>query len=258
MDFSDKELERYSRQIILREVGGLGQIKLKGSSVLIIGSGGLGVPAATQLVGAGVGTVTIVDADTVDISNLPRQTLYRTSDIGAPKADVAAKHLSALNPDVCITAVPERATADTLPGLLSGQDLVLDGSDNFETRLAVNDAAVAAGVPLISGAVAGFDGQVATFAPTKGEGLPCYRCLMPEHPGEAADQTCSDMGILGPVTAHIGSMMAFEALRELMGLEGGLRGKLHLVNLLTGVQRTIRLPKDPHCPVCRDGDQDKG
>lgn len=250
MDFSDSELDRYSRQIVLREVGGLGQARLKAAKVLIIGAGGLGVPAATNLAGAGVGHITLVDGDRIEVSNLPRQTLYQTADVGRMKSEVAAERLSALNPEIAISHSGERASADNLADLLQGMDLVIDGSDNFETRLAVNDAAVAAKVTLISGAVAGFDGQLSTFAPHISDTLPCYRCLMPSHPGEAAEQTCSDMGILGPVTTHLGAMMAFEAMREVMGLDGGLKGKLKLINLLTGMERTIGLPKDPNCAVC--------
>ncbi len=252
MDFSDQELERYSRQIILREFGGTAQIRFKSASVLIIGAGGLGLPVAMHLSGAGVGHIKIVDDDRVDRSNLPRQNLFEEADLGALKAETAAQRLMDRNSDVQVTGLSTRIDETNAADLTQDVSMVIDGSDNFATRLLVADAAVNAALPLVSGAVAGYEGQIATFHPQGGDTYPCYRCLVPEHPGAAADRTCSDMGILSPVTGHIAALMAFEALRELAGLKGGLKGKLRISNLLTGVDRTIGLPRDPNCKTCGD------
>lgn len=252
MDFSDDALERYSRQIMLREVGGVGQQKLAAARVLIIGMGGLGVPAATSLAASGVGRLTLVDDDQVDLSNLARQTLYRTTDIGRPKVEAAAEHLSAMNPEVSINPKTVRADETILAELLEGQTLVLDGSDNFTTRLAVNDAAYAAGVPLVSGAAQGHAGQVGVFAPHQGDHLPCYRCFVPSHPGAAADQTCAGAGVMGPVVGLVGQIMAYEAQRLIIGMgeEAGLKGRIRILDMLTGEDRTVQLPRDPACPTC--------
>ncbi|WP_439533123.1 HesA/MoeB/ThiF family protein [Polymorphobacter sp.] len=244
----DAELERYARQLILRELGGAGQRKLKQARVALVGMGGLGCPAALYLAAAGVGQLTLIDDDIVSLDNLQRQILYTTADIGQPKVTAAAARLAALNPHVDLVPVQARLDADTAPALLDGQDLVLDGSDSFSTRLAVNRAAIAAGVPLVAGSIGAFDGQLGVF---KGHAppLPCYQCLV----GPAVDRpgtSCADVGVLGPTAGIIGSLMALEALRELAAFGDSQAGTLMIFDGLAGRQRRVRLPRDPGCAAC--------
>lgn len=254
MAFSAEELERYRRHILLKEIGGAGQQKLKAASVALIGAGGLGAPAALYLAAAGVGRLWIVDPDVVGLSNLQRQILYRSQDIGRPKVERAAEALAALNGNVTVEPVAERLGDDNAQRLLAGCDLVLDGCDDYGTRFAVNAAAHALGITLISGAVGRWDGQIATFksGPTKGkpeaERLPCYRCFVPEIPPDA--EPCSLVGIVGALTGVIGSMMALEAIKEITGAGESLAGRLMLFDGLRGEARTVRLSPDPACPTC--------
>lgn len=241
----DDELERYARQLILKEVGGAGQTALKRARVALVGLGGLGCPAALYLVGAGVGQISLIDDDVVSMSNLPRQILYSAGDIGRPKVKVAAERLSAQNPYVRIDAHQRRLTnAD----LLQGHDLVLDGSDNFATRLMVNAAAVALGLPLVAGAIGPFDGQFGLFAGHLAD-QPCYQCFT----GAAVDrpgQSCADQGVIGPMAGLMGSLMAFEAMRAIVGFGESAMGRLVIFDGLSGQQRRLTLPKDPACPIC--------
>lgn len=256
MDLSDQQLERYARHIILKEVGGAGQAKLLRSRVAIIGAGGLGSPLLMYLAAAGVGTLGLIDDDVVSLSNLQRQIVHASDRIGAAKTTSAREAISAINPDVTLECHELRITADNAEELLSGYDVVADGSDNFATRLAVSDACVALKTTLVSGAIAGFEGQLATFKPhaaTDSEGLPCYRCFLPEHPGEAAELSCSDQGILGAVAGVVGTMQAVEVLKELLELGNSLAGQLLLYDALSAKSRLIRLPKDPSCAVCGSG-----
>jgi molybdopterin/thiamine biosynthesis adenylyltransferase len=244
-DFSDDELDRYARHIVLKEVGGRGQALLKAANVAVIGAGGLGSPCLLYLAAAGVGRLTIIDDDSVALSNLQRQILFTTADTGRAKTDVAAEHLNALNPHVAITPVTARLDASNASALLTGHNVIADGCDSFATRLAVSDAAQALRIPLVSGAVGPFDGQLATF---KGHdpALPCYRCLV----GDAADrpeQSCAETGVLGALTGVIGAMMALEAIREITGFGESLAGRLLLYDALGARMRTVRLPKDPGC-----------
>lgn len=239
MSFTDEEVERYARHLVLREIGGPGQQALKRARVLIVGAGGLGAPAALYLAAAGVGTLRLVDPDTVSLSNLQRQVLYATGDDGAAKVERAAARLGQLNPHVAVEAAAEPFTASHLEGC----DLVLDGTDDFGVRFAVNAACVAAGVPLVSGAIGRWTGQVAVF-----EGAPCYRCLVPEIPPDA--ETCSAVGVVGALAGVIGSMMALEAIKRLTGAGQPLTGRLYLYDGLAGDSRTVRIGADPDCPVC--------
>lgn len=248
-DFSDAELERYSRQIILRPMGGTAQVRLKEARVLVIGAGGLGAPLLAYLAASGVGHITIADGDTVDVSNLQRQILFTASDVGRLKAEVAAERILALNPEIRCEVHPHFVNEDTLPGLMASHTLVADGSDTFATRLMVSDAAVAARVPLVSAAVIGFEGQIGTFAPHI-KGVPCYRCFVPEHPGEAAELTCADLGVFGPAVGVMGSLQAAEVIRVLTGMDGQLTGAVTLFDMTSTSLRTMALKPDPACPSC--------
>jgi len=248
---TDDQLDRYARHIILRQVGGAGQARLLASKVLIVGAGGLGAPAALYLAAAGVGTIGLVDGDTVALSNLQRQVIYQTADVGRPKVEAAAETLNRLDPHVRVVAHALHLDDAAARGLVSGYDLVLDGTDNFATRHAVNRACVAVGKPLVSGAVAQFEGQVATFKGHLKGDHPCYHCFVPEGTTEAAN--CAGQGILGAVTGVVGSLMAVEALKELTGIGDTLAGRLVLYDALSTRFRTLRLHRDPACTVCSGG-----
>lgn len=254
MALSAEERERYARHILLKEVGGPGQQALKAATVAIVGMGGLGAPAALYLAAAGVGRLRLIDDDAVSLSNLQRQVLYRTEDVGAPKTEIAARALAALNPHVEIETRTARLDAGNAAALFEGASVVLDGCDDFATRFAVNDACHALGVTLVSGAVGRWDGQVATFKSglTKGKPLneraPCYRCLTPEIPPLA--EPCSLVGVVGALTGVIGAMMALEAVKEIAGAGEGLGGRLYIYDSLGGDARTVILPPDPDCAVC--------
>jgi molybdopterin/thiamine biosynthesis adenylyltransferase len=241
--FSDEEVERYARQLVLREWGGQGQQKLAAARVLLIGAGGLGAPAALYLAAAGVGVLGLVDPDLVALSNLQRQVLFEVEDIGHAKVDRAARRLAALNPHVQVEAHALALTADNAADLIAGYDLVLDGTDDFAVRFAVNAACVAAGKPLVSGAIGRWTGQIGLF-----EGRPCYRCLVPELPPDA--ETCSAVGVAGPLAGVIGSMMAMEALKRIVGAGQPLTARLLIYDGLAGETRTVRVTPDPACPVC--------
>lgn len=241
--FSEDEVERYARHLILSEVGGPGQQKLARARVLIVGAGGVGGPAALYLAAAGVGTIGLVDADTVSLSNLQRQIQFATDDIGRPKTEAAAERLTGINPHIAVRTHAEMLTAETAARLISDYDLVLDGTDDFPARFAVNAACVAAGVPLVSGALGRWDGQVAVF-----EGRPCYQCLIPETPPDA--ETCARVGVVGALAGVIGAMAALEAIKRITGAGEPLTGRLMLYDGLNATARTVRIAADPHCPVC--------
>ena len=248
MNFSDDELERYARHLVLPELGGRGQASLARARVAVVGAGGLGSPCLLYLAAAGVGRLTIIDDDAVALSNLQRQVLFETADAGEMKAERAASHLHALNPHVETVAVPLRLDTDNVDALLAGHDLIIDGCDSFTTRLLVADSALAAGVPLVSGAVGPFDGQVAVF---KGHdpALPCYRCFVGS-PEDQPDRNCAAVGVLGALTGVIGSLIAMEAIRELSGFSPSSAGRITLFDAMAGRFRTLSLPKDPACPAC--------
>lgn len=246
-DLSDSELDRYARHIVLREVGGAGQLAIKAASVAVVGAGGLGSPCLLYLAAAGVGRLTIIDDDAVALSNLQRQVLYGTADVGRAKTASARDALVRINPHLEVTTHAVRLDADNAGALLAGHDVVADGSDSFATRLAVADAAHALRIPLVSAAVGPFDGQLATYRGWEA-GKPCYRCLVgaaTEPPGTS----CADAGILGAVTGVMGSLQALEVLREIVGFGTSLAGRLLLYDALEARMRTIGLPKDPGC-VC--------
>ncbi|HLY80511.1 MAG TPA: molybdopterin-synthase adenylyltransferase MoeB [Caulobacteraceae bacterium] len=243
MSFSDEEVERYARHLVLREIGGPGQQALKAARVLIVGAGGLGAPAALYLVAAGVGELAIVDADTVALSNLQRQVLFGTADEGRVKVEAAAERLTALNANVRVTPIVAMLTVANARELTRGFDLVLDGTDDFATRFAVNAACVAEGVTLVSGAIGRWTGQVGVFA-----GQPCYRCLVPEIPPDA--ETCAAVGVVGALAGVIGATMALEAVKLIAGAGAPLTGRLLIYDALAAESRTVRIGADPECPVC--------
>ena len=243
MSFSQEEVERYARHLVLREIGGPGQQKLKAASVAIVGAGGLGAPSALYLAAAGVGRVVLIDHDTVSLSNLQRQILYEVKDIGAPKVEVAARRLKGINPNVMIDPTSTELTIENARELIAGVDLVLDGTDNFPTRFIVNQACVETGRALVSGAIGRWTGQVAVFA-----GKPCYRCLVPETPPDA--ETCSAVGVVGALAGLIGSMMALEAVKVITGAGEPLTGRLLIYDGLAGEARTVRIGADPGCEIC--------
>ena len=249
---TDAQLDRYARHLILPEVGGAGQQKLLASRVLAVGAGGLGAPVLLYLAAAGVGTLGVIDDDDVDVSNLQRQVVHSTDRIGRPKAESAAAAIRALDPAIRVEAHNERLTEANAARLFRDYDLILDGSDNFATRYLVNNAAIAAGRTLVSGAVLRFDGQVSTFKPHAGPGHPCYRCLFPEPPPPGAVPACSEAGILGAVAGVVGTLMAVEALKELIGIGDGLSGRLLLYDALSASMRMIRFKRRADCPACGD------
>jgi adenylyltransferase/sulfurtransferase len=250
---SGDEIERYARHIVLRDVGGPGQQKLKAARVLVIGAGGLGSPLLQYLAAAGVGTLGIVDDDIVSLSNLQRQVLHGTPDIGQPKVDSAAHALTRLNPLVRIETFATRIDAHSARGLVSDFDLVADGSDNFATRYAVSDACFYAQKPLVTAAVGTFDGALTTLRPFEsapdGTPNPTYRCLFPAPPPEGSTPTCAEVGVLGALTGLVGAMMALETIRELVGFGEGLVGRLLLIDALTLRFETIRYGWDPDNPL---------
>lgn len=256
MDFTDEQLERYARHIILRDVGGAGQTALMQAKVLVVGAGGLGSPVLAYLAAAGVGTLGIVDDDVVDLSNLQRQIIHTTSDIDVPKADSAAEKIAALNGDVTVRLHKVRLDAGNARDIIADYDIVADGTDNFKTRHIVNDTCVALEKTLVSAALGPFEGQVATFKPHAGKGLPCYRCFLPEEPPADMQRTCSDLGILGAVAGVVGTLQATEILKEILGIGDSLAGKMLMYDALGASTRVIGLPQDPNCRTCaRPGGQ---
>ncbi len=241
--FSDEEVERYARHLVLREIGGPGQQALKTARIALVGAGGLGAPASLYLAAAGVGHIRLIDPDVVDLSNLQRQVIYGEADLGQAKVASSAAHLLALNPNVEIDPVQARLDEANAAALLSGFDLVLDGTDDFATRFAVNAACVALAIPLVSGAIGRWTGQVGIFG-----SKPCYRCLVPEIPPDA--ETCSAVGVMGALAGVIGSMMALEAIKLVTGAGQALAGRLLIYDALSAEVRTVRLGADPACPVC--------
>ena len=247
-ELTDTQLLRYSRHILLSELGPDAQEKFAAAHALVIGVGGLGAPAAQFLVAAGVGTVTICDADVVDLTNLQRQILYATQDIGARKVDAAARRLAAINPEVRIERIATRVEPEDLAPLVAAADVVLDCCDNFPTRHAVNAACVRAQKPLVSGAAVRFDGQVAVFDP-RDANAPCYHCLFGE--GEELEETrCATMGVFAPLVGMVGAIQAAEALKLIAGVGAPLTGRLLVVDALDMRIRELSVPRDPACPVC--------
>lgn len=248
LNFSEPEIQRYSRHILLREMGGIGQAKLKAASVLIIGAGGLGSPLALYLAAAGVGCIGLVDADHVELSNLHRQIAHGMASIGQLKVLSAVDSMARINPLVRVIPYAERLEAQNVARLIADYDLICDGTDNFTTRFLVADACVAARKPLVSAAVLRFEGQISTFKPHITG--PCYRCLYSAPPPEGLVPPCSEAGVLGAVTGVMGTLQATEAIKELTGIGTSLAGFLLVWDALTAEFRKIKLRKDPACPVC--------
>jgi len=251
MDFSDEQVERYARHILLPEVGGVGQAKLLESKVLVVGAGGLGSPLLLYLAAAGVGTIGVIDADTVDLSNLQRQIVHTTASVGLPKVESAKKTLEAINPDVKVVEYREKITAANALDIIKYYDVVADGTDNFPTRFLVNDACFFAGKTLISSAILRFDGQLYTFkAHEEGEDKPCYRCLFREPPPPGQIPSCAEAGVLGALCGTMGSLQATEVLKELMGIGESMAGYLMIYDGLGSEFRKVKIKRDKGCPLC--------
>lgn len=245
---SDAQLDRYARHLVLKEIGGAGQARLMAARVAVVGAGGIGSPAIQYLAAAGVGTLTIIDDDRVDLSNLQRQTLFGIEQVGQAKVDGAAAAVAALNSDVRVIARQDRVDSDNVRELVDGHDVVLDGTDNFATRLIIADAAYQLRIPLISAAVGQFDGQLGVFRGWEAD-KPCYRCLVggdPDRPGAS----CAEDGVLGAMTGVMGSLAALEVIRAITPFGTDSAGKLVIADALDFRFRTIGLPKDPQCPGC--------
>ena len=245
---NDEQLLRYSRHILLPEIGVEGQERLRAARALVIGAGGLGCPATLYLAASGIGRLTIADSDRVDLTNLQRQILYRTDSVGASKVDAARTTLGAVNPEVELVTLEKRLQAGDLPDLVSGADIVLDCSDNFATRHAINRACVQHAKPLVSGAAIRFDAQLMVFDLRKRD-APCYACLFPED-GEIEEVQCAVMGVLAPMTGAIGALQAMEAIKLITGAGESLNGRLLLLDAKSAEWRTVRVAKDPRCVVC--------
>jgi len=250
LEFSEDEIQRYSRHILLAEVGGTGQARLKAARVLVVGAGGLGSPVVLYLAAAGVGTIGIVDDDRVELSNLQRQIAHTTGRLGTRKAESAAEAGIAINPGVRIEAHATRLTADNAAALIAGYDIVCDGTDNFATRFLVADACVLGRRTLVSAAVLRFEGQLSVFKPHAHDGAPCYRCLFPEAPPDGVVPSCSEAGVLGAVTGVMGTLQATETLKEILGIGESLSGRLLIWDALATRFRMVRLRQDPACALC--------
>jgi adenylyltransferase/sulfurtransferase len=248
MNLTDDELERYARHIVLKEVGGAGQARLRRATVAIIGAGGIGSPAIQYLAAAGIGRLVVIDDDLVDLSNLQRQTLFDGGDLGSSKVHAAAGAVARLNPGVMFEARRDRIDSGNARSQIAGADVVLDGTDNFATRLAVADAALAARIPLVSSAAGQFEGQLGVFRGWEKD-KPCYRCFVGSDP-HRDEASCAEAGVLGAMTGIMGSLAALEAMRSIVGFGEDSAGKLLLVDALSFRFRTITLPKDPGCPAC--------
>ncbi|MDO5706702.1 MAG: HesA/MoeB/ThiF family protein [Paracoccus sp. (in: a-proteobacteria)] len=244
---SDAELDRYARHLVLREIGGPGQMRMRGARVLIVGAGALGAPVCLYLAAAGVGRITLADDDTVSLSNLQRQVIFRDADTRRPKTQAAAAAMAALNPHIRVTPLTHRIT-EVDNDLVAAHDLVLDGTDSFASRQVVNRLCVAAGVPLIAGSIAQWEGQITLYDPARGG--PCMACLFPVAPAPGLAPSCAEAGVVGALPGVIGSMMALETIKHLTGAGQGLRGRMMLFDGLYGENRTILTQARADCPVC--------
>ncbi|WP_108860802.1 molybdopterin-synthase adenylyltransferase MoeB [Ruegeria sp. Alg231-54] len=250
--FSETELERYARHIVLRELGGPGQKKMKQARVLVIGAGGLGAPALQYLAAAGVGTIGVIDDDIVENANLQRQVIHRDADIGMPKVFSAQQAMQAQNPNVIVLPYHRRLTDEIAADLFTDFDLILDGTDNFDTRYLANRTAVALGKPLISGALSQWEGQLSVFDPAND--APCYQCIFPEAPAPGLAPSCAEAGVIGPLPGVVGSMMAVEAIKVITGAGQALRAEMLIYDALYGESRKITLARRSDCPICGEVD----
>lgn len=246
--FSEAELNRYSRHIMLREIGGAGQKALRDAKVLVIGAGGLGAPVLQYLAASGVGIIGVIDDDLVENSNLQRQVIHKDASIGSPKVFSAQKEMQAQNPFISIRPYHRRLTEDIAPDLFAEYDLVLDGTDNFDTRYLVNRVCVAAGIPLVSGALSQWEGQVSVFDPARG--APCYQCIFPTAPAPELAPSCAEAGVFSPLPGVVGAMMAAEAVKLITRAGTVLRGQMVIYDALYGESRTIGFAKRADCPIC--------
>ncbi|MBV6340737.1 molybdopterin-synthase adenylyltransferase MoeB [Candidatus Magnetobacterium casense] len=247
MDFTEDQVLRYSRHIILPEIGGKGQAKIAAAKVFLVGAGGLGSPVGYFLTAAGVGRIAIIDDDHVELSNLQRQIAHSTKTLGMPKVQSAKETFNALNPEVEIVALKQRLTRDNILELIKDYDIVVDGSDNFPTRYLVNDACVMAGKPLVSGAILRFEGQVTTILPKQGH---CYRCLFEDMPPPGLVPSCQEAGVLGVLPGIVGGLQAMEVLKLIIDKGDVLKNTLLIIDALKTTFRKVKVPKNPKCPVC--------
>jgi molybdopterin-synthase adenylyltransferase len=249
MSLTDNQLDRYARHLVLREIGGAGQAAIRAATVAMIGAGGIGAPVLQYLAAAGIGRLVIIDDDVVSLSNLQRQVIFETADVGQSKAKRAGERILAINPDVAVTVHEQRISADNAVALLTGADVIVDGSDNFATRLAVADTAFALRIPLVSAAIGQFHGQLGTWRGWEAE-QPCYRCYVGDaHDSDDCD-SCADVGVLGAMTGIMGSYAALEAIRVIHHFGDTQVGQLHIIDGLAPSMRSIRMPKDPGCRTC--------
>jgi adenylyltransferase/sulfurtransferase len=249
-DMTEMQIRRYARHIVLPEIGGIGQSKLIASRVLVLGAGGLGAPLLQYLAAAGVGTLGVVDDDTVDLSNLQRQVIHRTGDIGTAKVASAVRALGEINPEVTVRAHQERLTAANAGRLVADYDVVADGSDNFATRYLLNDTCFRLRKPLVAAAILRFDGQISTYKAWAGAGHPCLRCVFPEAPSEDAVPSCAQAGVLGALAGTLGALQATEVVKEILGVGRSLSGRLLTYDALDGSWEEMAIVKRPGCPTC--------
>jgi molybdopterin-synthase adenylyltransferase len=249
MSLTDDQLDRYARHLVLREIGGAGQAAIRAAHVAVIGAGGIGAPVLQYLAAAGVGRLTIIDDDVVSLSNLQRQVIFDTADVGISKARRGGEQVVAINPDVTVTVIEQRIHAENAVDFLTGADVIVDGSDNFATRLTVADTAYALHIPLVSAAIGQFHGQLGTWRGWEAD-QPCYRCYVGEaHDSDDCD-SCAEVGVLGAMTGIMGSYAALEAIRVVHPFGDAQAGKLHIIDGLAPSMRSIRMPKDPGCRTC--------
>ncbi|MFZ5778878.1 MAG: HesA/MoeB/ThiF family protein [Pseudomonadota bacterium] len=249
-ELTEPQIRRYARHIVLAEIGGIGQSRLIAARVLVVGAGGLGAPLLQYLAAAGIGTLGVIDDDRVDLSNLQRQVIHRTEDIGAPKAESARRALQAVNPEVQVEAYEERLTAENAERLIAGYDVVADGSDNFATRYLLNDTCHRLRKTLVAAAILRFDGQISTYKAWHGEGHPCLRCLFPSAPSEDAVPSCAQAGVLGSLAGTLGALQATEVVKEILGVGRSLSGRLLVYDALAASFDEMAIAKRPGCPTC--------
>lgn len=249
-DMTELQIRRYARHIVLAEIGGTGQARLIAAKVLVIGAGGLGAPLLQYLAAAGIGTLGVIDDDQVDLSNLQRQVIHRTADIGAAKVESAKRALADINPEVTVIAHKERLTEANAQQVIAGYDIVADGSDNFVTRYLVNDICFRLEKTLVSAAILRFDGQISTYKAFHGAGHPCLRCIFPVAPSEDAVPSCAQAGVLGALAGTLGSMQATEVVKEILGVGRSLSGRLVMYDALAGTFDEMAIAKRGDCPTC--------
>ncbi|SKA00280.1 adenylyltransferase and sulfurtransferase [Enhydrobacter aerosaccus] len=249
-DMTETQIRRYARHIVLPEIGGIGQSRLIAAKVLVIGAGGLGAPALQYLAAAGIGTLGVIDDDTVDLSNLQRQIIHRTADIGAAKTDSARRALTEINPEVTVQPHQERLTVANAERIIAGYDVVADGSDNFATRYLLNDTCYRLRKTLVSAAILRFDGQISTYKPWLGAAHPCLRCIFPAAPSEDAVPSCAQAGVLGALAGTLGALQATEVVKEILGIGRSLSGRLLTYDALDASFEEMAITKRADCPTC--------